>query len=163
MTKEEKKAIEISKISLCVAHKYDKRNMIYNTASLETLLNLLDKQQKEIERLKNAEEYSKLGKETLLDTIHKQQKEIEIHEETENDYEHEIKRYEEKIEELKDINSSLLRQRNNIDIPKLEDFYKNYISKDKVREILFDIGTLHDGGYIKVKIIRERLEGLLEE
>ena len=32
---------------------------------------------KEIERLKNAEEYAKLGKETLLDTIHKQEKEIE--------------------------------------------------------------------------------------
>lgn len=39
----------------------------------------------------------------------------------------------------------------------------NYISKDKIREILFDIGTLHDSGYIKVKIIRERLEELLEE
>ena len=35
-----------------------------------------DKQKEEIERLKNAEEYAKLGKETLLDTIHKQEKEI---------------------------------------------------------------------------------------
>lgn len=52
MTEEEKKAIEISKISLCVAHKYDKRNMIYNTASLETILDLIEKQQKEIKELK---------------------------------------------------------------------------------------------------------------
>lgn len=55
MTEEEKKAIEISKLSLCVAHKYNKRNMIYNTASLETLLDLLEKQQKQLEEYKSGE------------------------------------------------------------------------------------------------------------
>ena len=45
--------------------------------AIECLLDLYNKQKEEIERLKNAEEYAKLGKETLLDTIHKQQEEIE--------------------------------------------------------------------------------------
>ena len=45
--------------------------------SISKLLKLCNKQKEEIERLKNEEEYSILGKETLLDAIHKQQKEIE--------------------------------------------------------------------------------------
>ena len=45
--------------------------------SISKLLKLCNKQKEEIERLKNIEDYAKLGKETLLDTIHKQEKEIE--------------------------------------------------------------------------------------
>lgn len=47
------------------------------TKIFKTISNLIDKQQEEIERLKNAEEYAKLGKETLLDAIHKQEKKLE--------------------------------------------------------------------------------------
>lgn len=91
--------------------------------AIKVLLDKYNNQKEEIERFKNAEEYAKLGKETLLDTIHKQKEEIE---------------------ELKEINHSLLWQRNNIDIPKLEDFYKNYISKDKLREIVRWIIVIED-------------------
>lgn len=48
-----------------------------NYDAIQGLLDIYNKQKEELERLKNAEEYSKLGKETLLDTIHKQEKEIE--------------------------------------------------------------------------------------
>lgn len=74
MTEEEKKAISLLK-------SYENK-LVYEISdkdkkAVKILLNLIDKQQEEIERLKNAEEYAKLGKETLLDTIHKQEKEIE--------------------------------------------------------------------------------------
>ena len=124
MSEEEKKAI-----LRAGEHITDPAGNYLSNEHIETLLNLIDKQQKEIER---EEQYTELYK----DLCDKQQKEIEY-------YKYELEK-----------ESSIWTK-----IEKVND----YISKDKVREILFDIGTLHDGGFIKVKIIRERLEELLEE
>lgn len=73
MTEEE--IIEIVKYQIKIV---DKKGFCYiGKKALQGLLDLYNKQKEEIERLKNAEDYAKLGKETLLDTIHKQEKEIE--------------------------------------------------------------------------------------
>ena len=53
MTEKEKKEIEKTQLSLKVAKDNKKSNMFYEVANLEILLNLIKKQQKEIEELKS--------------------------------------------------------------------------------------------------------------
>lgn len=40
-------------------------------------------------------------------------------------------------------------------------FVNKFVNKDKIKEILFSISTLYDGGFVKVEFIRKRLEELL--
>lgn len=90
---------------------------------VQGLLDLYNKQKEEIEQLKNAEEYAKLGKETLLDTIHKQQKEIE---ELNSEFaiNTEIHKRDMRIKELEEVNNCLHETNN------------DFISKDKIRDII---------------------------
>ena len=93
--------------------------------------------------------------EDLLYFIDKQQKEIEIYKETENDYEHEIARYEEEIDkQQKEIEE--LMQRNNSLTKALEEWINGerindikHISKDKIKE--------------KIKELKEIMKAICEE
>lgn len=85
--------------------------------------------------------------ECLLNLIDKKQKEIE-----------EYKELVECIEEFKKLKRPVMEL-----VHEMNKFEDEFISKDKIREILFSIGTLYDGGFVKVEFIRKKLEGLLEE
>jgi predicted nucleic acid-binding Zn-ribbon protein len=75
--------------------------------------------------------------EVLLNLIEKQQKEIETWKETENDYEHELARKDEKIEkqqkEIKELKEELQRQ---INTRLINEKYmeNNFVSKDEIKE-----------------------------
>lgn len=134
MTEEEKKVIlNLKDFMYRVDNKY-KLN-ITNSKILKDILNLIEKQQEEIERLKNAEEYSKLGKETLLDTIHKQEKEIE---------------------ELKQAMINKHKYTSELEKDLFENCSNYVVSKDKIRDKIKQI----DNGTYDAKII---LQQLLEE
>lgn len=121
--------------------------------SLNTLLDLYNKQKEEIERLKNAEEYSKLGKETLLDTIHKQEKEVEEEKEKWKELFHE---YNKLVGEVIDKEQDL----------------KDSISKDTIRDKIKELDDLNSKFSQRVINSKERyftemiqniLKELLEE
>ena len=127
---------------------------------IETLLNLIDKLQKEIKELKEDNKSYKY----ILDMQNKREYRSKFLKDFQKengknmlpDYDEIYKRYDKQkeeieelkqgIEELKEINASLLWQRNNIDIPKLEDFNENYISKDKIRDKITFLESQFDEG-----------------
>ena len=105
---------------------------------------------------------------TLLNLIDKQQKEIDTHIETENDYEHELARKDEEIEKLKQIIKAEkiieenLPEETEVIVMLKKDFIRNfgndYISKDKIRE---KIKEYKEKYYPDVAITK--LQELLEE
>lgn len=65
--------------------------------------------------------------EEVLKLIEKQQEEIDTYKETENDYEHELARKDEEIEELKKDKKALVDNYNKV--------LGSFISKDKIKEL----------------------------
>ena len=106
-----------------------------------------EEEKKAIEWLKNATFFSaRLYAPSILNLIEKQQEEIDTHIETENDYEHELARKDEEIEELrgtikaeKVLNENIPEDTQMIIMSK-KDFLRNYetsyISKDTIKEII---------------------------
>ena len=115
---------------------------------------------------------------TLLNLIEKQQEEIDTYKETENDYEHEVKRYEEQIEKqqkeidkLKSENQIFQRIKNGTTIIfKAKKKYiiedkinKYYISKNKIRAKIEELQAMSVSKDIYFKDVEKLFKELLEE
>ena len=122
MSEEEKQAIEITKTIIEFAG--DSYIPKENRNALQILLNLIDKQEEE----------------------------IDTHIETENDYEHELARKDEEIEELKKVN-------------KMVKIYKSHVIPENVEIVLMckdDFLRITNNEFISKDKIREKIKGLEE-
>lgn len=90
--------------------------------------------EEEIKAIEFMKEYKdvvyKIPFKTILNLINKQQKEIDTHIETENDYEHELARKEEEIEQLNEIKQQICNE----ELISQDYVQENFIKKDKIIE-----------------------------
>lgn len=192
MNEEEKKAIEILKeIKDIRGIRQDEEGENEDLCALDIIYKLIEKQQKEIYQLANGIRVLGTNPDITTEEIIKEFTENPISEEymekfksgyiskdevlkaigyKENDEEYDrLKQDNEKLLAILDTMYSEFCRLEDIEDQKVEvavafiEEKRDRYWQDKIREILFSIGTLYDGGFVKVEFIRKKLEGLLEE